>query len=53
VAGSLTVELAEKSFDQRMDSLLRLRLGPLGRDTLDRWADDPEPATLMATELAV
>jgi hypothetical protein len=52
-AGSLAVELAEKSFDQRMDSLVRLRLEPLSPDVVHGWADDPEPATLMATELAV
>lgn len=52
-AGSLWVELAEKSMDQRMDSLLRLRLDPLSPDVVDGWADDPQPTTLMATELAV
>ncbi|MBX6750727.1 MAG: hypothetical protein IRY85_13825 [Micromonosporaceae bacterium] len=52
-AVSLTVELAENPTDLRMDSLLRLRLDPLRSDVVDGWADDPQPATLMATELAV
>lgn len=52
-AVSPTVVLAENPTDQRMDSLLYLRLEPISRDVIDGWADDPEPAILMATELAV
>ena len=51
VAGSPTVLLAE-SVELRMDTMLELRLEPLSPETVKKWADDPQPARLMATELA-
>lgn len=51
-ATSPTLLLAENRLDQRMDSMLELSLGSNSRDTVDGWADDTQPTTLMATELA-
>jgi hypothetical protein len=48
-ATSATLLLAEeRGFDLRMDSMVEIKLDPISPATVDQWAADTTPTTLMA-----